>query len=79
MRGDSLTVTYSGFVSRNMGIALQDDENNNVKLDMGWFLPKEGHAFSDYYHSSIVRKPVYSDFDFVLTGNKKVLMKMHYY
>ncbi len=79
MRGDSLTVTYHGFLSRNMGIALQDDENNNVKLDMGWFLPKEGHAFSDYYHSSMVRKPVYGDFDFVLTGNKKVVMKMRYY
>lgn len=79
MKGDSLTVTYHGFASRNMGIALQDDENNNVKLDMGWFLPKEGHAFSDYYHSSMVRKPVYSDFDFVLAGNKKVVMKMHYY
>ncbi len=78
MRGDSLVVTYSGFKSQNMGIALLDDENNNVKLDMGWFLPKEGHAFSDYYHSAL-RRPVYKDFDFFLMSNKTVKMKMKYY
>lgn len=76
--GDSLRVTYDGFTSKNMGIALLDDENSNWKLDFGWFLPKEGHAFSDYYHTSL-RKPVYKDFRFFLTGNKKVIMKMKYY
>lgn len=76
--GDSLRVTYDGFISRNMGIALLDDENANWELDFGWFLPKEGHAFSDYYHTAL-RKPVYKDFRFLLTGNKKVIMKMKYY
>jgi len=76
--GDSFTVTYDGFISRYMGIALLDDENNNWKLDMGWFLPKEGHAFSDYHHTAL-RRPVYKDFRFLLTGNKKVMMKMKYY
>src|SRR5260221_14390399 len=74
--GDSLRVTYDGFTSKNMGIALLDDENSNWELDLGWFLPKEGHAFSDYYHSAL-RKPVYKDFRFLLTGNKKVIMKMN--
>jgi uncharacterized protein (DUF2141 family) len=76
--GDSLRVTYDGFISRNMGIALLDDENSNWELDFGWFLPKEGHAFSDYYHTAL-RRPVYKDFRFLLTGNKKVVMKMKYY
>jgi uncharacterized protein (DUF2141 family) len=76
--GDSLRVTYDGFPSQNMGIALLDDENSNWKLDMGWFLPKEGHAFSDYYHAAM-RRPVYKDFRFFLNGNKKVVMKMRYY
>jgi uncharacterized protein (DUF2141 family) len=78
MTGDSLSVTYSGFTSKNMAIALLDDENDNWKLDMGWFLPKEGHAFSDYYHSAL-RKPVYEDFSFVLKGDKKIKMRMKYY
>lgn len=76
--GDSFTVTYEGFPSQYMGIALLDDENDNWKLDMGWFLPKEGHAFSDYHHTAL-RRPVYNDFRFLLTGNKKVIMKMKYY
>jgi uncharacterized protein (DUF2141 family) len=76
--GDSLTMTFHGFKSQHMAIALLDDENNNVKLDFGWFLPKEGHAFSDYYHSAL-RRPVYEDFRFFLSADKKVLMKMKYY
>jgi uncharacterized protein (DUF2141 family) len=78
LTGDSLTMTFHGFKSQNMAIALLDDENNNVKLDFGWFLPKEGHAFSDYYHSAL-RRPVYEDFKFFLMGDKKVVMKMKYY
>jgi len=76
--GSSFTATYDGFISRYMGIALLDDENDNWKLDFGWFLPKEGHAFSDYYHTAL-RKPLYKDFRFLLTGDKKVVMKMKYY
>ena len=78
INGNSFTRTFFGFVSRNMAIALLDDENDNVKLDMGWLLPKEGHAFSDYYHAAL-RRPVYDDFDFVLTSDKEVTMKMKYY
>ncbi len=78
MKADSLTLTVHGVPSRHMGIALLDDENNNIKLDMGWFLPKEGHAFSDYYHAAI-RRPVYDDFDFFLTADKWVVMRMKYY
>jgi uncharacterized protein (DUF2141 family) len=74
----TLTKTYYGFKRQTMGIALLDDENDDLKLEMGWFFPKEGHAFSDYYHSAL-RKPVYSDFKFVLTGDKKVVMIMKYY
>ncbi len=78
LTGDSLQVTYSGFTSKNMAIALLDDENDNWKLDLGWIFPKEGHAFSDYYHTSF-RKPTYDDFRFFLKEDKKVLMKMRYY
>ncbi|MEQ1585698.1 MAG: DUF2141 domain-containing protein [Cyclobacteriaceae bacterium] len=76
--GDTFTATYDGFTSKTMGISLLDDENNNLKLDMGWIFPKEGHAFSDYYHKAY-RRPVYSDFQFTLTGDKEVMMKMKYY
>jgi len=75
---NTFTATYDGFSSKIMGIALLDDENDNWELDLGWVFPKEGHAFSDYYHKAL-RKPVYADFRFHLTGNKDVIMKMRYY
>jgi len=78
LKNDSLTVTYYGFTSKNMAVALLDDENDNLKMDIGWFFPKEGHAFSDYYHTAL-RRPVYDDFKFLLTSNKKIVMKMKYY
>jgi len=78
IKGSAFTVTYYGFTSKHMGIALLDDENDNWELDMGWLLPKEGHAFSDYYHIAL-RRPVYSDFKFQLTGDRNVVMKMKYY
>jgi uncharacterized protein (DUF2141 family) len=76
--GDTFTATYDGFTSKTMGISVLDDENSDLKLDMGWIFPKEGHAFSDYYHKAY-RRPVYTDFQFTLTGNKEVMMKMKYY
>jgi uncharacterized protein (DUF2141 family) len=76
--GDTFTATYDGFISKTMGISVLDDENSDLKLDMGWIFPKEGHAFSDYYHKAY-RRPVYTDFQFTLTGNKEVMMKMKYY
>ena len=76
--GNTFTVTYHGFPARMMGIALLDDENDNWELDTGWFLPKEGHAFSDYYHTGL-RRPVYSDFCFLLESDRHVIMKMKYY
>lgn len=78
VKDSTFTTTYYGFPSMMMGIALLDDENNNWELDKGWFLPKEGHAFSDYFHTSF-RRPVYSDFAFMLSGDKQVTMKMKYY
>jgi uncharacterized protein (DUF2141 family) len=74
----TFTATYYGFPSKTMGIALLDDENDNWELDMGWFFPKEGHAFSDYHHTAL-RRPVYSDFSFLLKGDMHIVMKMKYY
>lgn len=78
VKDSTFTATYYGFPSMKMGIALLDDENSNWEMDKGWFLPKEGHAFSDYFHTSF-RRPVYSDFAFMLSDDKHVIMKMKYY
>lgn len=75
---NTLVVTFHGFASRYMGIALHDDENGNKKLDFHWLLPAEGYAFSDYFHTSFHR-PNYSNFRFLLKEDKSVIMKMRYH
>jgi len=74
----TFTATYHGFTSKYIGIALHDDENSNKKLDFEWFIPREGYAFSDYYHTSLLR-PKFSSFRFQLKEDKLVIMTMRYH
>ncbi len=60
------------------GVTLLDDENGNGKCDYGFFLPKEGFGFSDYYHRGL-SSPKFDDFDFQLSKDKQsVLVKVKY-
>ncbi len=59
------------------GLALLDDENNNKEMDYGWLMPTEGFGFSDYYHTGWSR-PTFSDFDFQLSSDKSVTIKVRY-
>jgi len=55
------------------GIVLLDDENNNDLMEYNWLgIPREGFGFSDFYLKGF-RRPVFSDFDFIVTGPKKEL------
>ncbi len=59
------------------GIALLDDENLNNQMDYRGPLPLEGFGFGGYYHKGWTR-PVFSDFRFVLSGDKSMVAKMRY-
>ena len=49
------------------GIALMDDENNDDQMEFNFLgIPREGFGFSDF-NSRGFRRPVFSDFDFILT------------
>jgi len=74
----TLSITYNDLKSGTYGIAILDDENNNDKMDYGWFLPKEGFGFSNYYHTGLTR-PTFDKFDFVLNGDTKTVeIKVRY-
>jgi uncharacterized protein (DUF2141 family) len=46
------------------GVSVLDDENTNGKMDYNFVgMPKEGFAFSNYYHSGLSR-PVFNQFKF---------------
>ncbi len=73
-----LTAVVEGLKPGTYGIALLDDEDFDREMNYGLFLPKEGFAFSDYYHTGM-SKPTFEDFDFTLGNeNKKIVMKIRY-
>jgi uncharacterized protein (DUF2141 family) len=73
-----LSITYTGLKPGVYGVALLDDENNNDKVDYGWFLPKEGFGFTNYYHTGLT-KPNFSKFSFTISsGAKTVEIKVKY-
>ncbi len=59
------------------GIALLDDENLNNKMDYRGPLPLEGFGFGGYFHKGWTR-PVFSDFSFVLSGDRSMVAKIRY-
>ena len=78
LKEGKLTTTITGLKPGTYGIALLDDEDYDRKMAFRFFLPHEGFAFSDYYHSGFTR-PVYDDFKFVLgKEDKKIVMKLRY-
>jgi uncharacterized protein (DUF2141 family) len=55
------------------GIVLLDDENNNDLMEYNWLgIPREGFGFSDFYLKGF-RRPVFSDFDFIMTDSNKYI------
>jgi len=73
-----VTATIEGLTPGTYGIALLDDEDFDKEMAYGLFLPKEGFAFSNYYHTGM-SKPTFDDFDFVLgKEDKKIVMKLKY-
>ena len=73
----SITHVYKSVPAGVYGVALFDDENNNGEIDYGWFLPKEGFGFGDYYHTKW-STPHFNDFKFTLNSNKTVTMIVRY-
>ncbi len=78
MKDGKLTAKIEGLAPGTYGIALLDDEDFDRKMAYGFLLPKEGFAFSDYYHKGM-SKPSFEDFDFVLGKEDKTIeMKIRY-
>ncbi len=55
------------------------DENANGKIDMGFFLPKEGIGFSNYKSIGLTNKPNFSKASFELNKNMSKTIKIIYF
>jgi uncharacterized protein (DUF2141 family) len=70
MKNGCLSVSIS-IEPGHYGIALLDDENGDNKMEYNWLgIPREGFGFSDFYARGL-RRPVFSDFDFIMTNSTK--------
>ena len=74
----TVTAKIEGLPPGTYGMALMDDEDMDRKMAFRFFLPAEGFAFSNYYHTRY-SKPLFDDFKFTL-GDKDeiVVMKLRY-
>ncbi len=78
LKDGKVITTIKGLPPGVYGIALMDDEDWDRKMAYSFIIPKEGFAFSNYYHEGFT-KPHFKDFRFVLgKEDKKVIMKCKY-
>jgi uncharacterized protein (DUF2141 family) len=70
---------YITLPSGSYGMAILDDTNANAKMDYNLIgVPKEGYAFSNYYHSGF-SYPDLNEFSFESNNEIKVYCKMKYF
>ena len=78
LKDGKVSTTIEGLKPGTYAIALMDDEDWDRKMRYSFFLPDEGYAFSNYYHTEF-RKPRFNDFKFVLGDHdKKIIMRVKY-
>jgi len=78
LKNGKVTTTIEGLGPGVYGIALLDDEDFDRKMKYKYLFPKEGFAFSNYFHVGY-SKPHFKEFSFVLgKEDKKVTMKCKY-
>ena len=70
-------VVFENIPDGEFAISLYHDENNNGKLDTGWFgIPKEGYGCSNDAKGNM-GPPKYEDAKFQLTDNKSMVIKLN--
>lgn len=72
-----MTYVIQNIPSGTYGISMVDDENKNNVMDFGTFKPKEGFAFSNYYHKDWTI-PKFKNFKFTLKEDKTIKMIVRY-
>lgn len=74
---NTATVIFENVPDGEYAISLYHDENDNKKLDTGWFgIPKEGYGCSNDAKGNM-GPPKYEDAKFQLTDNKSMNIKLN--
>ena len=75
----SSTVTFHELIPGEYAVNIFHDENNDGKIEKGFFLPKEGLGFSNYQSIGPTNKPSFDKASFKLTGDTTIQVKIIYF
>ena len=78
MKNGQLTLSIDLPKDGIFGLSMLDDENENAEMDYNFFgIPKEGYAFSNFFHTGY-SMPEFNDFKFDASKVRKTYCKMRY-
>lgn len=77
IKANTAKVVFENIPDGEYAISLYHDENNNDKLDTGWFgIPKEGYGCSNDA-KGMMGPPKYEDAKFQISENKSMVIKLN--
>lgn len=77
IKANTAKVVFENIPDGEYAISLYHDENNNGKLDKGWFgIPKEGYGCSNDTKGNM-GPPKYEDAKFILSNHKSMVIKIN--
>ena len=71
-------VIFTNLPVGRYAVSVYHDENNNHKLDMGLFMPKEGVGLSNFHKFSLFNFPSFKKAAFLLKRDKTIKINIIY-
>ncbi len=78
IKDGSTKATFTNLPAGKYAVNILHDENEDGKIDKGFFLPIEGVGFSNYKSIGLTNRPNFSKASFELTSDKKIEVKVIY-
>lgn len=78
VNGTSIVV-FENLPDGKYAVNILHDENNNGKIDKGFFLPKEGVGFSNYQSIGLTHRPKFEKASFDLQSDLKIQVQIIYF
>jgi len=72
-------VIFTNLPVGTYAVSVYHDENNNHKLDMGLFMPKEGVGLSKFDKINLFNLPNFQKASFFLKSNQTIFIKVIYF
>ena len=79
IEGEKTKVLFSNLPKGRYAVSVFHDQNNNHKIDKGFFMPKEGVGLSNFETVNLFNLPNFQKASFLLEQDKTVQIKLIYF